>query len=211
MADTRILIADSHEVVRCGLRRVLEADAGCEVVGEAADGRDVLAKAIETNPDVAVIAYALPGLDGIEVTRQLRAELPDLEVLIFTSHDSPALVQASAMAGARGYLLKSDANEYLVKAIESLALHRPFCSPRFPVSLLRKGASGPARATAITNRQRTIIQLVAEGYSNKAIAKVLKISLKTVETHRAAAMRKLELSSPAALVRYAVRNNIVAA
>jgi DNA-binding NarL/FixJ family response regulator len=209
---TRILVADDHDVVRSGLRSILETHPNWEVVAEAADGREAVHKAIETKPDVAVVDYSLPIVNGIEATRQLRAHLPRAEVLIFTMHDSETLIQELLKAGARGYLLKSDAKRHLIAAIEALAVHRPFFTARVSEALLDAylTKSGPI-ASALTSRERGVTQLVAEGHTNKAIARLLNISTKTVETHRATIMRKLNLPSSAALVRYAIRNKLVEA
>ena len=208
----RILIADDHEVVRSGLRKILEAQPNWEVVAEAGDGKDAVNKAVETQPDVAVLDYSLPLINGIEVTRQIRAQLPRTEVLIFTMHDNEMLVQELLKAGARGYLLKSDAKRHLIGAIEFLAAHKPFFTAKVSEALLESFLSRPSREGAtLTNRERGVVQLIAEGYTNKQIANLLNISLKTVETHRAAIMRKLNLSSSAGLVRYAIRNKIVEA
>jgi DNA-binding NarL/FixJ family response regulator len=208
----RILIADDHEVVRVGLRRILEAQPNWEVVAEAGDGKDAVSKAIETKPDVAVLDYSLPLVNAIEATRQIRAQLPRTEVLIFTMHDNEMLIQELLKAGAHGYLLKSDAKRNLIGAIESLAVHRPFFTAKVSEALLKSFLARPSKeGSALTNRERGVVQLIAEGHSNKQIARLLNISLKTVETHRAAIMRKLNLSSSAALVRYAIRNKIVEA
>ncbi|MGE0850051.1 MAG: response regulator [Hyphomicrobiaceae bacterium] len=207
---TRILIADDHEVVRSGLRRILEAQPNWEVVAEAGDGKDAISKAIETKPDVAVLDYSLPLVNGIEATRQIRARSPKTEVLIFTMHDNETLIQELLKVGARGYLLKSDAKRHLIGAIESLAVHKPFFTAKVSETLLDSFLSRPSReSSTLTNRERGVVQLIAEGYTNKHIANLLNISLKTVETHRAAIMRKLNLSSSAALVRYAIRNRII--
>jgi DNA-binding NarL/FixJ family response regulator len=207
---TRILIADDHEVVRHGLRQILETQPGWEVVAEAADGKEAVAKAIETVPDVAVIDYSLPILNGVEVTRQIRRRLPRTEVLIFTMHDNEALVTQLLQAGARGYLLKSDANRHLVAAIEALASHKPFFTAGASEALLRSFTARPHPVDPVlTSRECQIVRLIAEGHTNKAIAKLLNISLKTVETHRATVMRKLDLSSSAGLVRYAIRSKII--
>jgi DNA-binding NarL/FixJ family response regulator len=209
---TRILIADDHVVVRSGLRTILEAHPNWEVVAEASDGKEAISKAIEAEPDVAVIDYSLPIVNGIEVTRQIRARLPKTEVLIFTMHDNQTLIEDLLEAGARGYLLKSDAKANLIGAIEALATHKPFFTGNVSEALLRSYVKGSKRAVSpLTDRERTIVQLIAEGHSNKEIAQLLGISLKTVETHRAAVMSKLNLSSLAALVRYAIRNKIVEA
>jgi DNA-binding NarL/FixJ family response regulator len=206
----RVLLADDHDVVRSGLRPIVEAQENWEVVAEARNGKEAVAKAIETKPDVAVVDYSLPLLNGVEVTRQIRARLPRTEVLIFTMHDNEILIQDLLRAGARGYLLKSDATKYIIEAIEALALHRPFFTTKVAEAMLQVYAAKQSQATSpLTNRERTIVQLIAEGHSNKSIASTLNISLKTVETHRASVMRKLNLSSSAALVRYAVRNKIV--
>lgn len=209
---TRILIADDHAVVRSGLRAILEAHPNWEVVAEASDGKEAISKAIEAQPDVAVIDYSLPVLNGMEVTRQIRARLPKTEVLIFTMHDNQALIEELLKAGVRGYLLKSDAKANLVGAVEALAVHKPFFTANVSEALLRSYVEGSkGAASPLTGRERTVVQLIAEGHSNKEIALFLGISLKTVETHRATVMRKLNLSSSAALVRYAVRNKIVEA
>jgi DNA-binding NarL/FixJ family response regulator len=206
----RILIADDHEVVRSGLRKILEAQPNWEVVAEAGDGKDAIHKAAETRPDVAVLDYSLPLVNGIEATRQIRARLPKTEVLIFTMHDNETLIQELLKAGARGYLLKSDAKRHLIGAIESLASHKPFFTAKVSEALLDSFLARPSReGSTLTNRERGVVQLIAEGHTNKQIANILNISLKTVETHRAAIMRKLNLSSSAALVRYAIRNRIV--
>ena len=206
----RILIADDHEVVRFGLRQILEAQPNWEVVAEAADGRDAVAKAIESKPDVCVLDYSLPLMNGLEATRQIRLRMPKSEILIFTMHDNEALVQGLLQVGARGYLLKSDARTYLIEAIASLANHRPFFTKKVSEALLDVYLAKPERlASAITSRERSVVQLIAEGHTNKEVARILNISLKTVETHRATIMRKLQISSSASLVRYAVRNKIV--
>ena len=209
---TRILIADDHAVVRSGLRAILEAHPNWEVVAEASDGKEAISKAIDAEPDVAVIDYSLPIVNGIEVTRQIRARLPKTEVLIFTMHDNQVLIEDLLKAGARGYLLKSEANANLIGAIEALAAHKPFFTANVSEALLRSYVKGSKRAVSpLTDRERTIVQLIAEGHSNKEIAQLLGIRRKTVETHRAAVMRKLNLSSLAALVRYAIRNKIAEA
>jgi DNA-binding NarL/FixJ family response regulator len=208
----RILIADDHEVVRSGLRRILAAQPNWEVVAEAADGKEAITKATDTKPDIAVLDYSLPRINGMEVTRQIRARLPRTEVLIFTMHDSEELIQELLKAGARGYLLKSDASRHLITAIESLALHKPFFTAKVSEQLLDTYLAQPEReGSALTSRERGVVQLIAEGHTNKQIANLLNISLKTVETHRSAIMRKLGLSSSASLVRYAIRNRLVEA
>jgi DNA-binding NarL/FixJ family response regulator len=210
IAVVRILIADDHEVVRAGLQRILEAQSNWEVVAVVGNGSEAIQKATETKPDVAVIDYSMPLVNGIEVTRQVRAQLPKTEVLVFTMHDNETLIGELLKAGARGYLLKSDANRHLIAAIEALALHRPYFTPKVSDALLNSFTGRPGKKnTLLTSREREVVQLIAEGHTNKAIARLLNISLKTVETHRAAVMRKLNLSSFAALVRYAIRNKMI--
>jgi DNA-binding NarL/FixJ family response regulator len=208
---TRILIADDHEVVRSGLRSILEAREGWQVVAEASDGKEAIAQAIDTKPDVAIIDYSLPTMNGIEAARQIRMRVPSAEVLIFTMHDSDILMGEALEAGARAYLLKSDAKQYLVAAVESLASHKPFFTGKLSEQLLETflslhhGKSG----VSLSARERAVVQLIAEGHSNKEMGKILNLSVKTIETHRAVAMRKLNLTSTAAIVRYAIRNKIV--
>jgi len=208
----RILIADDHVVVRVGLRYIVEAHPGWQVVAEADDGKQAVALAVETKPDVAIVDYSLPLLNGLEVTRQIHARLPRTEILIFTMHDNENLFKDLLQAGARGYLLKTDARKYLLRAVETLAAHKPFFTGVVSESLLSSYQDRPDRIrSALTDRERTVVQLIAEGNTNKEVANKLDISLKTVESHRAAIMRKLNLPSSAALVRYAVRNHIIEA
>jgi len=208
---TRILIADDHEVVRSGLRLILEAHAGWEVVAEAADGKAAIVKALETKPDVAILDYSIPLVNGVEATRQIRKRNPQIEVLIFSIHDSGTLAGEVLDAGARAYLLKSDAKEHLISAIEALAVHKPFFSGRVSEEMVetyllaQKGRLG----AVLSPRERGVVQLIAEGHTNKAISAILDLSIKTIESHRAAAMRKLNITSTAGIVRYAIRNKLI--
>jgi DNA-binding NarL/FixJ family response regulator len=204
----KILIADDHEVVRSGLRSILEQQPRWVVVAEACDGNEAVRKAIETTPDIALLDYSMPCINGTEATRQIRTHLPRTEVLIFTMHQNDTLVQAIYEAGASGFLLKSDAKRHLMKAIEALALHKPYFTEAASSVL---AAASSAAHWPLTTRERSVVELIGEGYTNKQIAIALKISPKTVETHRATIMRKLSLSSSASLVRYAVRNGILIA
>jgi DNA-binding NarL/FixJ family response regulator len=209
---TRILIADDHMIVRLGARLIIEAHSGWHVVAEAETGRDAIEKAFATKPDVAVLDYSLPLMNGCDATRQILARLPKTEILIFTMHDSECLFNELLRAGAHGYLLKTDARKYLIRAVETLAMHRPFFTGAASEVLLESYRRRPERVRSVlTDRERGVVQLIAEGNTNKQVANQLGISLKTVETHRASIMRKLNLLSSAALVRYAVRNNIVQA
>lgn len=205
----RLLLADDHDVVRSGLRSVLEDRPGWSVVAEAADGRQAIVKSIAEKPDVAILDYALPLINGVEATRQIRLRAPSVEVLIFTMHDNETLLRELLRAGARGYLLKTDTERHLFSAVEALIAHKPFFTGRASETLLDTFLKSKYKDDILTNRERGIVQLVAEGHSNKAMANLLNISIKTVETHRATVMRKLNLTSTAALVRYAIRNKIV--
>jgi DNA-binding NarL/FixJ family response regulator len=208
---TRILIADDHEVVRSGLRSILEARDGWQVVAEAETGKDAIAKAMASTPDIAIIDYSLPVLNGVEATRQIRARLPKVEILIFTMHDSDVLVGDLLEAGARAYLLKSDAKQHLIAAIESLINHKPFFTGRVSQQLLDSYLTAHQRKGEglLSPRERLIVQLIAEGHGNKEMAAILNLSVKTIESHRATAMRKLKVTSTAAVVRYAIRNKLV--
>jgi len=208
---TSILIADDHEVVRSELRSILEAHYGWNVVAEAEDGKEAITKALETNPDVVIIDYALPIMNGVEATRQIRALAPKAEILIFAGHDSDTVVCQVLTAGARAFLLKSDAKQHLIAAVESLANHSPFFTGRLSEKLLESFITTHTLGleAVLTPRERVVVQLIAEGYGNKKISSVLNVSVKTIETQRATAMRKLNVTSTAALVRYAVRNKLI--
>jgi DNA-binding NarL/FixJ family response regulator len=205
----RILIADDHETVRSGLRAVLEGRVGWEVVAEAHDGNEAVAAAIEKRPDVAIVDYSMPSMTGAEVARRIRERQLVTEILIFTMHDSNVLALEAFQAGARAFLLKSDANKMLLAAVESLIVHRPFYAGAFSSELegMLTGKRDPSQI--LSPREKTIVKLVAEGYSNRAVSAILNLSIKTTETHRAAAMRKLNINSTAGLVRYAVRAKLV--
>ena len=215
--SVRILLADDHEIVRRGLKELLEEQVGWTVCAEASNGREAVEAAVRTGPDVAVLDFSMPELNGLEATRRIRQVAPHIEVLVFTMHESEELIREVLAAGARGYLLKSDATRQLIPAVESLARHKPFFSGRVSEVVLEgflKGDVGrPVSLTTdrLTSREREIVQLLAEGNSNKDIARRLTLSVKTVETHRAAVMRKLELNSLADLIRWAIRNNFIQA
>ena len=212
-----ILVADDHDVVRRGLCDMLSSHAGWRVCGEASNGREAVKMAGKLKPDVVVLDLSMPELNGLEATRQIRHELPRTEVLIFTMHETEQLIREVLAAGARGYVLKSDAGRYLVTAVESLSRHKPFFTASVSEALLDaylKSASKPDEGSAfrtLTAREREIVQMLAEGKSNKEVATGLTISVKTVETHRATIMRKLDINSIVELVHYAIRNKLVEA
>ena len=207
----RILVADDHHVVRTGLRALLESKSGWQVCAEAANGREAVEKARELTPDVAVLDIGMPLLNGVEATRQIRKLSPKTEILILTMHDSDLLVQEVLAAGALGYILKDDADRNLIAAVDSLRRHKPFLSSRVSEAALSAGVTEGERSSRsrLTPRQREILQLLAEGKSNKEVAGALGISVKTAETHRANIMLKLNFHSITELVRYAVRNKII--
>ena len=213
MKPVRILVADDHEVVRHGVRAVLEGQAGWVVCGEARSGREAVARAIELQPDVVVLDITMPELNGLEATRQIRRAV-SAKVLILTVHQSDQVVTEVIEAGAHGYVLKTDAGRTLVEAIHTLLAHQTFFSDRVHgVADRRTGARRAAverRAPrSLTPREREVVQLLTEGKSNKEIGVVLGITTKTAETHRAHILAKLNLHSMSELVRYAIRNNII--
>jgi DNA-binding NarL/FixJ family response regulator len=211
MCALRILIADDHSVVRAGLRTLLESRSGWEVCAEASDGREAVEKAVRLKPDVAVLDIGMPLLNGVEATRRIRISSPDTEVLILTMHESDDLVQQVVEAGARGYILKDDADRVLLAAVDAVRLHKPYFSTRLSGPIDSDPSSDAARASRsrLTPREREILQLLAEGKSNKEVASLLGISVNTAEAHRANIMLKLDFHSITDLVLYAIRNNII--
>lgn len=207
----RILIADDHEVVRDGLRHIIESQAGWEVVGEATDGEQAVALAVDLEPDLIIMDCLMPRMNGIDATRQVRARCARAEVLMFSMYNNEHTIRESLLAGARGYLLKVDARKRLLDAIETVAGHRAYFSPNVSELLLQHYQHPRCANGTLSPRERQVVQLISEGLTNKQVAIHLDISLKTVETHRAAIMAKLRLGSAAELVRYAIRNQIVEA
>lgn len=210
----RILVVDDHAVVRRGVRSLLESQQGWEVCGEASSGRDAVEQSRRLRPDVVVMDLSLPELNGLDATRQILKDAPETEVLVLTMHHSEELARDVLQAGARAYVLKADADENLITAVESLRLHKPFLTPAVTEFMLddyvRRGGSAleDLAPVTVTAREREIIQLIAEGQSNKEAAATLGISVKTIEAHRGNIMRKLHLRSVSDLVRYAIRNKI---
>ncbi|HXP44501.1 MAG TPA: response regulator transcription factor, partial [Candidatus Acidoferrales bacterium] len=181
----RILIADDHDAVRCGIRAVLEQRPGWNIVAEAADGKTALEAALEERPDVAIVDFFMPRMTGVEVTRGIKKHLHETEVLIFSAHESEVLAQEAFQAGARVFLAKSDANKLLLAAVEALMAHRPFVGGRFCVQSRRETEETSEGRARLSPRERLVVKLVAEGYSNKGISAILNSSVKTTETHRA--------------------------
>ena len=214
-SPVRILLADDHEVVRQGLRALIEKRPEWQVCAEAADGRTAVALAEKERPHIAVIDFGMPHLNGLEATRQIKKALPECEVLIFTGTEDEELIHRLFAAGARSYILKNDFTHHLVSAIEALSQHKHyFTGPVSEVLFARYLDGFPShgdQTNELTAREREIVQLLAEGKSNKEVAAILGISVKTVETHRAAIMRKLRCDSFAELVRYAIRHKMVEA
>lgn len=209
----RILIADNHDILRRGVRTLVESQPNRKVVAEATTGPEVLLAARDAAPDIAIIDYDLPEMNGLKVTIALKRELPWIEVLVYTTHDEEELVMDMLRAGARGFVLKSDSGTQLSAAIDALSMHQSYFSAAVSEALLDQFLRNQPTSTlnGLTHREREVVQLIAEGKINREIGEALDISVKTVETHRAAAMHKLNLRTTAELVRYAVRRNIIEA
>ena len=219
----RVLIADDHAVVLRGLRSLLESQPDIEICGEATNGLDVVEKDQALSPEMVILDIGMPELNGLEATRAIRLKHPNVEILVLTMHFSEQVARQILKAGARGYLLKTDSDAQLLAAISSLRQHKPFLTSRVADVVLTGFVEGDVaetikRAVAadfpygpLSRRERQVMQLLAEGYSNKEVAARLSVSPRTVETHRNHVMHKLRLNSFSELVRYAVRNNIVEA
>ena len=207
----RILIADDHEIVRKGVRDVIEAHSGWEVCGEASDGQQAMEIALREKPDVAVLDISLPILNGVAVTRRLRQECPGVKVLLFTMHDDDETVSGGLSAGARGYILKTDSERHLEAAISALGANKPYFSSFVSELLLGAAVNDRKRSRldSFTVRELEVAQLVAEGHANKQIAHRLNISIKTVESHRSSAMRKAGVRTAAELVRFAIKHHLI--
>jgi DNA-binding NarL/FixJ family response regulator len=205
----RILLADDHNIVRKGLRGTLEEYEDWNVCGEASNGRDAVRLALELKPDIVVLDLTMPELNGVEATRRIKKSLPQTEILIFTMHDTEEMILRAFEAGARGFVLKSNDELELVEAIKVISRHKPFFSTAASEALLDNLLRPSLRDSVLTDREREVVQLLAEGKANKEVAAALDISVKTVETHRAAIMRKLEIDTFADLVRYAIRNRLI--
>ena len=216
MSPVRSLIADDHEVVRYGVRTILEKQAGWVVVDEATNGREAVKKAEKAKPNVVILDISMPELNGLEAARQILKVSPATEVLMLTVHESEHVIREVLEAGARGYILKSDAGRDLVAAVQALSRHGSFFTSKVAEMVLagyrHRHLPSPTEAgprLPLSTREREILQLLAEGKSNKEVAKALHLSVKTVETHRSNIMHRLDLHSIGELIRYALRHHIV--
>lgn len=213
MKPARIIIADDHELVRRGLGATLSDVPGWSIVAQAGNGRQAVELVATHRPDVAILDLSMPELNGLDATRQILATEPQTRVLILTAHESEQLIREVLSAGAQGYVLKSDAGRVLVTAVEALLDGRTFFTSKVArlvlEGYLRSGSEAPTAMPVLSVREREIVQLLAEGHSNKDVARLLGISVKTAETHRSNIMRKMAFDSLSDLVRYAVRNKII--
>jgi DNA-binding NarL/FixJ family response regulator len=217
VGNLRLLLADDHVFVRNGVRAFLEEQPGWEVVAEASDGREAVEKAKLAKPDVTILDLSMPELSGLEAAREI-LNCVSTKVLILTMYDSDHLIRESLEAGARGYVLKSDAGQYVVSAVKALCRNKTFFTPKV-AQMVRERYLGSStkendhttrrNKLHVTRRQRQILHLLSEGKSSKEVATLLNISVKTAETHRANIMRRLDCHSVADLVRYAIRNHFI--
>jgi DNA-binding NarL/FixJ family response regulator len=213
MKPVRILIADDHELVRRGVRTVLDTQAGWIVCGEASTGREAVTKALDLRPDIVILDISMPELNGLEATRQIRRAV-STKILILTVHESEQLVTEVMDAGAHGYVLKADAGRTLVHAIQALLRDQPFLTDRVHVATARpagrrRAAAAKPAPVRLSPREREVLQLLSEGKSNKEVGVILGTTTKTAETHRAHILAKLGVHSMSELVRYAIRNRII--
>ncbi len=216
MTSLRILIADDHDLMRRGIKEMLQSHAGWEICGEARNGRAAVAAAGKLKPDIAILDISMPDLNGLEAARRIRKESPNTEILILSLHSSDQLIREIIEAGVKGYILKTDSDRDLIAAVETLANHKPFLTSCASELMLTNFTNGGARTKPdqplrdrLSSREREVVQLLAEGKSSKEVASALFISTKIAETHRANIMRKLQTHTVSQLVRYAVRNQII--
>jgi DNA-binding NarL/FixJ family response regulator len=212
----RILLADDHDIVRHGLRTLLELRADWEVVAEAADGRKAVQLAEQLSPDVVILDLSMPELNGLDAARRIVARCPRSRVLMLTMHETEQFVRESLAAGVRGYILKTDAGRDLPGAVDAVLRGKNFFTSRLAARIYETEFAAAGKRPRIkslgglTPREREILQLLAEGHKNRDVGKALNISVKTAETHRARIMAKLQVESLADLVRYAIRNGLIA-
>jgi two-component system, NarL family, response regulator NreC len=213
---TRILIADDHEVVRQGLKLVLEQEPGFEICGVAKTGKEAVQQAKTLRPDIVVLDMSMPELTGVEAARQIKRAVPEAELLIFTANENEDVIRQVFDAGAKSYIRKADAPAHLVDAVKSLRNHKPFFTSKVSEVLfarfLDSSAAGAQPADrALSEREREVVRLLGEGKSNKEVAAALNISPRTAEVHRAAAMKKVGVKTFSELIRWAIKNNIIQA
>ena len=212
-AKIRVLLVEDHTVVRQGLRRILESNPDIEIVGEVGEGRAALEAAKQLKPTIAIVDISLPGLNGIEVTRHVTKAVPDTKVLILSMHADDAYVRQGLKAGARGYLLKDADDNDLFKAVTALSEGGSYFSPAVSRLLLDgylgEGGEASDELSGLSDREREVLQLIAEGKSNKEVAQILGLAVSTVESHRKHIMEKLDLHNTAALVRFAARKGLI--
>jgi DNA-binding NarL/FixJ family response regulator len=206
----RVLIADDHGIVRSGLRLLLEREPDIEVVGEASDGVEARDLAIKERPDLAILDVRMPKLTGLQATREIREQVPDAAVLILSMHDDERYLFEALKAGASGYVLKRQADEDLLDAVRAVQRGEPFLTPDAQRTLIRDVLDrGSEHADELTPREQEVVKLVAEAHTNREIAEILHLAEKTVESHRANAMRKLGMRDRVELVRYAIRRGLI--
>ena len=213
MSNIRILLADDHQILRDGLRTILEKESGMEVVAQAATGLEAANLAEKFQPDIAIMDLSMPDLNGIEATRQIRVSTPKTKIIILSMHSDRRFIAEALRAGASAYLLKDCAFEELIAAVRTVIANHVYLSPQIAKIVLKDYVKGisekePSAFTLLTNRERQILQMIAEGKTTKEVASELKISIKTVETHRHRIMEKLEIDNLAGLVKYAVREGL---
>jgi two-component system response regulator NreC len=217
LPSLRILIADDHDVVRQGVQSVINDQPTWEVCGFAATGREAIARAVELKPDIVILDMIMPELNGLDAAIQIKRQVPDAEILMFSAHESDDLIRKAFQAGVKSFIFKTDPHRFLIEAIESLGRRKPYFTAKVSAvlfsNIVNRDQTMPLnqaeRGLRLTLREREIVQLLAEGKSNKEVATALGISLRTAETHRASILRKLNLDSIAGLVRYAIRNRII--
>jgi DNA-binding NarL/FixJ family response regulator len=215
MPNLRIVVADDHPLMRRGICDLLESEPGWKVVAEASNGREAVEAMTGSKPDVLVIDLAMPELNGLTATREILRALPKTEVVLLTMHNTEQVIREVLESGARGFVLKSDAGQNLVAAVKAVAAGKPFFTPNVAdvvlKGYLRSNSKSGSRANlpVLTTRELQVMQLLAEGKANKAVANAMQISVKTVEAHRSNINRKLSIKTTSDLVRYAVRNGIV--
>ena len=215
MTKTRVLLAEDHTIVRKGLCALLDAEPSIEVIGEAQDGREALLKAEQLHPDIVLMDISMPGLNGLEATRQIKKRFPEVKVLILTVHSDEEYIRQILRAGASGYLVKQAAPNELISAIEAIQRGESYLSPSVSKKVVQEyvqhaaGAAEEDSYERLTDREREVLQLIAEGNSTRDIAELLHMSVKTAETHRARLMGKLDIHSTAELTQYAIRKGVI--